>query len=138
MRAASPAGAAGRTMRLDGRQVGLNLFEAGQFHTCGYDFFCRRRTIFPTGSRLLLSVGDVDIDERAQAVVLAEVAARVLIAGCAIEVVFDRSQTDEARLPAVRPEPQCFLGSADRTGFTAMFVDNDLRLLALGTETGFD
>src|ERR1700759_5868697 len=112
------------------------MFQPGQLHTRGYDFFCRRRAISGTSNRLLASACDVDINEGAQAVVLTEVAARILIASGAIADVRHRIDADEGRLFAVLPEPQCFLGSADRSGFSAVLMDNDLRLLALGPETG--
>ena len=85
-----------------------------------------------------LAACDVDIDEGAQAVVLAEVAARVFVASGAVSNVGYGFESNEGCLLAVRPEPQSFLRCADGSGFAAVFVHDDLGLFAVGAEAGFD
>ena len=85
----APTGAARRAMgRFDGRQVGLDGFEAGELRS-GYGDFFRCRGAIGRDGRCLLCAAHVHIDEGAQAVVLAEVAARVFVACCAIADVGD-------------------------------------------------
>src|ERR1700743_387971 len=82
----------------------------------------------------LLSAHHIYIDKGAQAVVLAEIAACIFIASCAITNIGDCFYTDEGGLFSIGPESQSLLCCTDRSGLTAVFVDNDLRLFAVGTE----
>src|SRR5262249_38349065 len=54
-----------------------------------------------------------DVDESAQAVVLAEMATRVFVARCAVFDLADSVEADERRLQAVAPQTERFLGGAD-------------------------
>src|SRR5262249_1951830 len=84
-----------------------------------------------TGVRRLATdrrVRHLDVDERAQAVVLAEVAARRLVARRAIGDAPYRVEPDEARAVAVRVQPARFDGRADRARLAAVLVHDDLRL----------
>ena len=79
-------------MRFDGRKVCLDLLQAGQRRRrCGY-FFCCCDAIFCGGmdvtpARRRLPLPDyVDIDESAQAIVLAKIAASVFVASGSIAV----------------------------------------------------
>src|ERR1700753_860729 len=76
----------------------------------------------------------VHVDKRAQAIVFAEVAARVFVTRSAIADVRDRFQSDEGRLFAIGPEAQGFLRRTNRSGFTTMLVNNDLWFFTVGTE----
>ena len=73
----------------------------------------------------LIDVG-LDVDERAQALVLAEVAAGGFVAGGLVAESSDTaSEPDEGGLPAVVPQPPGFERRADRAGFAAMLVHDD-------------
>ena len=71
-----------------------------------------------------------DINERTQAIVLAEIAARSLVARGAVFDLADSLQPDEGSLLAVAPQTQGLDRSADSAGFATEFVNNDLGLLA--------
>ena len=80
----------------------------------------------------------IHIDECTQAVVLAEIAARVFVASRAIADVADRIQADERRLPPVLPEPECFDSRADRAGLSAMLMHDHFRPLVHRSEACVD
>src|SRR5580765_4099285 len=79
-----------------------------------------------------------NVDERAETVVLAEVAARIFVARGAVFDFADGLQANKSCLLAIAPQPQRFLRSTDRTRFAAMLVDDDLRLFPGGAETVAD
>src|ERR1700730_12867232 len=85
-----------------------------------------------------LSTGYVDVDEGTQAIVLAEVAARVFVARCAIANVRDGFEADKCGLASIVPKAVCLLGRANSPGFTAVLMDDNLRLFAVGAEAGLD
>ena len=64
------------------------------------------------GHKILYRLG-ADIDEGAQAVVLAEIAARGFVARGAVFDLADRVHSDERSLQAVSPQAQRFLRGAD-------------------------
>jgi hypothetical protein len=78
------------------------------------------------------------VDERAQAIVLAEVATSVFVARGVIVDICDRFQANEGRLLAVGPEPQGLLRGSNGSGLAAMLMHNDLGLFAICAEAGFD
>src|ERR1700733_13867207 len=69
----------------------------------------------------------IHIDKGSQAVVLAEIAASIFVAGGGGADVRDFFEADESGLLSVAPEPQSFLCRADRSRLTAVFMDDDLR-----------
>src|SRR5262249_7151135 len=81
---------------------------------------------------------DLDVDEGPQTFVLAEIAARVLVAVSVVRDLPDLIQPDEARLQTVLPEPDRLDGGADRARLAAMFVDDDPRLLLFALEPRLD
>src|SRR5215467_10297954 len=76
-----------------------------------------------------------NVDERTQAVILAEVAARVFVTRGSVLDLSYRIESDEGRLLAVAPQTQRFLGGADRARLSAVLVHDNFRLLAGGAET---
>jgi hypothetical protein len=80
-------------------QIGLNRFQAGKL--CGYrGYLLRSRSMVVMGMVVVRRVGvlrsaHIHIDEGAQAVVLAEVATRVFVAGCVVSDVGDGFEADE-------------------------------------------
>src|SRR5438270_1153248 len=129
-------------MRFDDRKIRLNLLKGRQ---TGYDldyFFRRSRAVFCDGLGVILvhgfSAGYVDVDESAQAIVLAKIAARVFVARCPIANVRDSFEANKRGLASVAPEAVRLLGCSDCAGFAAVFVHYDLRLFAIGSETGLD
>ena len=68
-----------------------------------------------------------DVDEGAQAIVLAEIAAGGFVAGGAVFDFANRIEADEGRALAVAPQAERFLRSANGAGFTAMLVHDNLR-----------
>ena len=81
----------------------------------------KRQIVFGRGSH---------VDESAQAIVLAEIAARGFIARGAVFDFTHRLESDERRLQSVAPQPQRFHRRADRARFAAVLVDDDFGLLA--------
>ena len=73
-------------------------------------------------------IAHLDVDERAQAVVLAEVASRRLVARGAIRDAPHRFQTDELRTVTVVPQSAGFHRRTNRAGLAAVFVHDDFRL----------
>ena len=76
-----------------------------------------------------------DVDECAQAIVLAEIAAGGLVAGRSILDFPHCIQSDERGPLPFLPKAQRFDRSADGSGFAAEFMDDDLRFLAGRPET---
>src|SRR5260370_7614310 len=87
---------------------------------------------------LSLSTGFIDVDEGTQAIVLAEIAARVFVARCAIAYVRDGVETNKRGLASVVPKAVRLLGCADCAGFTAVLMHDNFRLFAVSAEAGFD
>jgi len=75
-----------------------------------------------------------NVDEGAQAVVLAEVAAGIFVAGGAVFDFADGVESDKGRLAALAPKAEGFLGGADRARFTAVFMDDNFGLFAGGAK----
>src|SRR5439155_22851428 len=86
----------------------------------------------------LVGARDLDVDEGPHALVLAEVAASVLAAMRDVGNVRNRVKADEAGLVAAVIKPPGFDSRADRTGLTAMLVDDDVGLQTLVLEARFD
>src|SRR5437879_733611 len=130
-------------MRLDRSEVGLNLLEGRQIgYDLGYLFHCSG-AVFCDGVGVMIVFRDlaarhIDVDEGAQAVIFAEVAARVFVARCTIAEVRDGFQTDKRGLPSIVPKAVRLLGCADCAGLTAVLMHDDLRLFAVGSEAGLD
>ena len=85
------------------------------------------------GNEILGGLGS-DVDKSSQAIVLAEIAARSLVAR---RPVFDFPyciQADEGRTLTVPPQAQRFLRRADCAGLSAVLVHDDFRLLPGGPE----
>jgi hypothetical protein len=102
-------------MRFDGRKVRLNLLEGRQ---SGYDLgycFHRSGAVFCNSVRVIvvrgLSAGYIDVYKGAQAIVLAEVTARVFVARRAIADVRDGVETDKRGLASVAPNTVRLLGA---------------------------
>src|SRR5260370_27186120 len=129
-------------MRFDGRKVRLNLLERRQIGHNLCDLFHRSGAVFCDRVRVMvflsLSTGYIDVDEGTQAIVLAEIAARVFVARCAIAYVRDGVETNKRGLASVVPKAVRLLGCADCAGFTAVLMHDDLRLFAVGAEAGLD
>ena len=71
----------------------------------------------------------LDVDERAQALVLAEVAARGFFARASCTEMFAHGvEADERALAAVVPEASGFERRADRAGFAAVLVHDHIGL----------
>src|SRR3954471_23048021 len=79
-----------------------------------------------------------DVDKRSQAIVLAEVAARIFVARRAVLDFAYSVEADESSLLTITPQTQGLLRGANRTGLPTVLVHNDLRLLARGTEAVAD
>ena len=126
-------------MRFSGRQVSLNMLQGWKAIDDCCDLVRRSHTVFSDVMNMIvmlgMAAGDIDVDEGAQAIILAEVAARGFVARGAVLNLADRVQADESCLLAISPEPQGFLGRANGAGFSTMFVHNDLRLLASSAKT---
>ncbi len=86
----------------------------------------------------MTSSGHIDIDEGAQAIVLAEIAPGIFIARGAVANVGHSFQPDERRLLAVRPQTQSLLRGANGARFAAVLVHDNLRHFALGAEARLD
>src|ERR1017187_6783065 len=88
----------------------------------------------------VVDVNDVglDVDERAQALVLAEVAAGGFFARGLVIDVRAGVEADERRLPAVVPEAPGFQPRADRAGLATVLVNNDVGLHVLALEARLD
>src|SRR5579884_1005475 len=115
-------------------QVCLDLFKAGQvLDICN----CRGYFFRSSGAVGMLSI-HIHVNKCAQAVVFAEVAARVFIACGAVANCADGLEANKCSLLAVLPKAECLLCRADGARFAAVFVDNDLRLFAVGTKAGLD
>src|SRR5580700_6955322 len=69
------------------------------------------------------------VDEGAQTVVFAEVAAGPFIARCAVLDLADGLEPDERRLLPVAPQTKRFLRGADRPGLSAVLMHDDFWLL---------
>src|ERR1700722_1998400 len=80
----------------------------------------------------------IHVDKSSQAVVLAEIAPCIFIAGSAIANVAHRVQPDERGPLAIVPQAQCFLCSPDGSGLATVLVNDNLRYLALGAEARLD
>ena len=84
-------------------------------------------------------LGDgADVDERAQAIVLAEIAARGFVARGAVFDLAHRFQSDKRSLLAVAPQAQRLHRRTNGSRLAAEFVDDDFRLLARGAEAVID
>src|ERR1700693_5861469 len=114
--------------------MNLNEWLSGRFETDGLgsdeDSRCRLRWRKRLDRSAVVTASYVDIDKSSPAVVLAEIAAGVFIAGRAVANRFDGIQTDEGGLFSVLPKPACFNSGPNGARFTAVFVNNDLRLFA--------
>ena len=73
-----------------------------------------------------LAVEGLGVDERARAVVRAEVAARLLVVDRRVLDVDRLIETDERRLAAAARHAECLERGADRAGLTAVRVEVDL------------
>ena len=94
---------------------------------------------FWIGTKLRSFFGcSANVDEGAQAVVLAEMAARIFVARGAVFDLANGIEADEGGLQAVAPQAQRFLRRTDRAGFAAVLVHDDFRLLAGGAEAVAD
>src|SRR5258707_12152738 len=120
-------------MRFDGRQVRLNLLEGRQI---GYDLdylFNGSGAVFRDSMGVIgfqgFSAGYIDVDEGTQAIVLAEVAARVLVARRAIADVRNGFQTDKRGLPSIVPKAVGLLTWPNLSGFPAVAIADNLPLL---------
>src|ERR1051326_7856257 len=82
--------------------------------------------------------GGLDVDERAQALVLAEIAARRLIARGLVLNLRAGFETDERALAAVVPQAAGFECGTDPPRLAAMLVDDDLRRVLLAFESRLD
>ena len=129
-------------MRFDGRKVRLNLLEGRQI---GYDLdylFHRSGAVVCSCVGVImfrgLSACYIDVDEGTQAIVLAEVAARVFVARRAIADVRNGFQTDKRGLPFIVSEVMRLLSCANCAGFTAVLMHDNLRLSAVSAEAGLD
>src|SRR5262249_52839011 len=96
--------------------------------------FARRLLLF----QLAWGARNLHVDESAQAFVLAEITARVLVAVRVVADLFDLVQPDETRLPPVIPKPDSFDPGANRARFAAVFVDGDARLNVFAFEPRLD
>src|SRR6185295_10970688 len=85
-----------------------------------------------------LSAARAHVDKRAQAVVLAEVAASVLVAGCAVRNITHGVKPDKAGRSAVAPQPQRLDTRPDRARFAAVLVHDNLRRLPGRAKTRTD
>src|SRR6185437_5812514 len=92
------------------------------------------------GGRLVIRVGRyrLDVNESAQTLVLAEVAARVLVTGGGEADGSHALQADELGLHAVLPQAHRLEGAADGAGFAAVLVNDHLGLHFLALEAGLD
>src|SRR5437879_2646655 len=128
-------------MRFDGSKVRLNLLEGRQ---TGYDlgYLYRSGAVFCGSMGVIVfrsfSTSYIDVDEGTQAIVLAEVAARVFVARSAIADVRDGFETNKRGLPSIVPKAVRLLGCADCAGFTAVLMHDNLRLFAVSAEAGLD
>src|SRR3954451_10523074 len=84
--------------------------------------------------RIGRSIGRVYVNECAQAVILAEIAACLLIACGPILNIPNSIETDEAGLKTVLPEAHGFDSGPDSSGFSAVLVDDDLGPFVGGAE----
>src|SRR3981081_2904379 len=84
------------------------------------------------------STGYIDVDEGTQAIVLAEVAARVFVARRSITDVRDGFQTDERAPPPIVPKAGRPLSWANCAGFAAVLMHDNLRLFAVSAEAGLN
>jgi hypothetical protein len=82
--------------------------------------------------------GGVHVDERTQAVVLAEVAARVLVARRAVLDIAHRIEPDEGGLAAVAPQTQRLDARPNGARLPAVFVHDDLGRAVRRAETRTD
>src|SRR5579862_979615 len=78
---------------------------------------------------------EFDVDKGAQAIVLAEVAARIFVAGGPVFDFSNRLEPDERGARAIAPQAQGFCARANCAGFPAMFVNEDVGLLASSAKT---
>ena len=79
-----------------------------------------------------------DVDECAQAIVLAEIAARCFVARGAVFDLADGIEANECRLLAIPPQAQRFLRRADCARFAAVLVHDDFWLRASGAKAVAD
>src|SRR5690348_10675041 len=96
---------------------------------------CSVRVVVSGFSR---TVGHLDIDERAQAVVLAEIAARRLVSRRSIRDPPNGVEPDEARAVAGAVQTARLHGRADGARLAAMLVDDDLGLDVRAAEVRSD
>ena len=82
--------------------------------------------------------GDLHVNKRSHALVLAEIAARILAAMRGVSDLLDRFISDETGSMSVLIEPARFDGGADRARFPAVFVNNDVGFLPLVLESRFN
>src|SRR5215467_4753807 len=93
-----PATCAAGPMRFGRGQVCLNLFESGESGHDFCDYLRRGGAVFCDGSAMMFGVlfaVYIDVDKGAQAVVLAEIAACIFVARCAIVDVRNGFKTDK-------------------------------------------
>src|SRR5580692_1107178 len=88
-------------------------------------------------AQVILGSGS-DVDECAQTIVLAEVAACGFVARGAVLNFAHRLQSDKASLQAIAPQTDRLDRSSDRSGLSAEFVDDDFWFLAGGAEAVVD
>ncbi len=87
----------------------------------------------PRGAR-----ADRDVDERAHALVLAEVAPRAVVAlGLELDAL-GRVEADEGRLAPLPPQADGFEARADGAGLAAVLVEDDVRLARLALKVVAD
>ena len=77
------------------------------------------------------------VDEGAQAVILAEIAAGILIARSAIADALDRVEPNKCSLVSILVEAHCLHASSNRAGFAAVLVDDDLGFRLIAAEVRF-
>ena len=96
-----------RPVGLDGRQVGLNLFERGQNGSDLCDLLDCGSAVFSDNMGVTvfsgLLAGHIDINESAETVIFAKVAARIFIARGAIADVRDSFEPDKCSRSPVAP-----------------------------------
>src|SRR5207244_12751292 len=120
---------AARPMRFDGRKIRLYLFKSGEIgndlcHLLGCGGAVSSDNMVVIVFRALVT-GYIDVDEGAKTIVLAEVAARIFIACCAIVDVGNGLKADKSSRSSIAPETQRLLSCADCAGFAAVLVNNN-------------
>ena len=129
---------------LDAIQIPLDLTHVLHVLHCaflagGYDQplgACLERHLgFHRGTILGIDQRGFDIDERAQALVLAEIAAGGFVARCFVGDLRDGVNANECGLPSVVPKAAGFESAAYSTGLAAMLVHDYVGRHVLALET---